>query len=132
MTGAFATLPQPPYYAVIFSSQRREGDHDYGATSARMVDLARQQPGFLGVESTRGEDGFGITVAYWDSLEAITAWRLHAEHTAARERGRGEWYRHFELRIARVERAYGWDLETGYRRLQTPSASAEEAAEAMT
>ncbi|TWI03008.1 heme-degrading monooxygenase HmoA [Luteimonas cucumeris] len=116
MTDAFATLPPPPYYAVIFSSQRREQDNGYGAASDRMVELARQQPGFLGVESTRGADGFGITVAYWESEEAIKAWRLHAEHTAARERGRAEWYQHFELRIAKVERAYGWDLDGGYRR----------------
>jgi heme-degrading monooxygenase HmoA len=116
MTDAFAKLPPPPYYAVVFSSQRREGDNGYGATSDRMVELAQEQPGFLGVESTRGEDGFGITVAYWDSEASIKAWRLHLEHTAARERGRAEWYRHFELRIAKVERAYGWDLDTGYRR----------------
>ncbi len=119
MTDAFAKLPPPPYYAVVFSSQRRDGDNGYGATSDRMVELAQQQPGFLGVESTRGDDGFGITVAYWDSEAAIKAWRLHAEHTLARERGRAEWYRHFELRIAKVERAYGWDLATGYRRAST-------------
>lgn len=124
MTDAFAKLPPPPYYAVVFSSQRRDGDNGYGATSDRMVELAQQQPGFLGVESTRGDDGFGITVAYWDSEASIKAWRLHLEHTAARERGRAEWYRHFELRIAKVERAYGWDLDTGYRR-----PSADEAAQ---
>jgi heme-degrading monooxygenase HmoA len=106
---AFARLPAPPYYAAIFSSQRRGDDDGYAATSDRMVELARGQPGFLGIESTRGADGFGITVAYWESEDAIKAWRLHAGHTAARERGRADWYRHFELRIARVERAYGWE-----------------------
>jgi heme-degrading monooxygenase HmoA len=116
MTGPFARLPEPPYYAVIFSSARTGPDDGYAETAARMVELARGQPGFLGVESTRGSDGFGITVAYWESEEAIRAWRLHAEHAAARERGRAGWYRHFELRIARVERAYGWDQEGGYRR----------------
>ncbi|MDH5835414.1 antibiotic biosynthesis monooxygenase family protein [Luteimonas kalidii] len=108
---AFARLPRPPYYAVIFSAQRTDGDHGYGETAARMVELAAQQPGFLGMESTRGEDGFGITVAYWESEEAIRAWRDHAEHAAARERGRAGWYSHFELRVARVERAYGWDRD---------------------
>ena len=108
----FARLPAPPYYAVIFSSRRRGDDSDgYAETSARMVELVSQQPGFLGVESTRGADGFGITVAYFESEEAILAWRRHTEHTAARERGRAEWYEHFELRIAKVERAYGWDRE---------------------
>jgi heme-degrading monooxygenase HmoA len=102
----FALTPEPPYYAVVFSSQRNPGDNGYNATADRMVELAAQQPGFLGVETVRGEDGFGITVSYWDSEESIRAWKRHAEHAAARDRGRTEWYEHFELRIARVERAY--------------------------
>lgn len=103
-----ASTPRPPYYAVIFSSQRNGRDAaGYGAAAQRMVDLAQAQPGFLGVESARGADGFGITVSYWDSEAAILAWRNHAEHTATRERGRREWYAQFELRVAKVERAYG-------------------------
>jgi len=108
----FARLPSPPYYAVVFSSRRRGDEGDgYAETAARMEALVREQPGFLGAESTRGADGFGITVAYFDSEEAILAWRRNAEHTAARERGRAAWYEHFELRVAKVERAYGWDRE---------------------
>lgn len=104
----FACLPKPPYYAVIFSSQRNGQDEDgYGATALRMSELAREQPGFLGMETTRDADGFGITAAYFESEAAITGWRDNAEHAAARARGRNEWYEHFELRIARVERAYG-------------------------
>ncbi len=103
----FARTPAPPYFAVIFASQRHDGDVGYAATATRMIALAAQQPGFLGVESARDESGFGITVSYWESEAAIAAWRRHAEHALARERGRREWYRHFELRVARVERAYG-------------------------
>lgn len=103
----FATTPSPPYYAVIFTSLRRDGDHGYGVTADRMVELAAQQPGYLGVESVRGDDGLGITVSYWESEAAIAAWRRHAEHSLARERGRNEWYEHYELRVAKVERAYG-------------------------
>lgn len=104
----FASLPRPPYYAVIFSSQRNGHDEEgYAVTAARMSELAREQPGFLGMETTRGIDGFGITVAYFDSEQAIAGWRDNAEHAAARARGRNEWYEHFELRIAQVERAYG-------------------------
>ena len=102
----FAMTPEPPYYAVIFASQRRGEDHGYGATADRMVELAAQQPGYLGVEHVRGEDGFGITVSYWDSEEAIRNWKRNAEHAVARGRGRNEWYEHFELRVAKVERAY--------------------------
>ncbi len=102
----FARTPEPPYYAVIFSSLRNSGDNDYGATSDRMVELAAQQAGFLGVESLRGADGFGITVSYWESEQAIKNWKRNAEHTLARQRGRMEWYEHFELRVAKVERAY--------------------------
>jgi len=98
---------KPPYYAVIFSSQRQGGDDGYEATADRMVELAAQQPGYLGVESVRGADGFGITVSYWESEDAIAGWRQHLEHVAARERGRNAWYSHYELRVARVERAYG-------------------------
>ena len=110
MDTGFARLPQPPYYAVIFSSRRRGDDADgYAEASARMLELVAQQPGFLGAESTRGSDGFGITVAYFTDEAAIAAWRNHAEHAEARARGRSDWYAHFELRIAKVERAYGWD-----------------------
>ena len=104
----FATLPPPPYYAVIFSSQRNgEDEAGYASTADRMDELVRGQPGFLGYESTRDGSGFGITVAYFDSEAAIAAWREHAEHAVARDRGRRLWYRHFEQRVARVERAYG-------------------------
>lgn len=105
----FARLPDPPYYAVIFSSRRRvrEGD-GYDAMAERLFALVQKQPGFLGAESVRGADGFGITVAYFESEEAIAAWRRDAEHAPARERGRAEWYEGYEIRVARVERAYGW------------------------
>ena len=107
LPAAFAPLPEPPYYAVIFASTRTPGDQGYAQMADRMVELAAQQPGYLGVESTRGADGFGITVSYWDSLESIAAWRRHAEHRVAQETGIRSWYEHYTLRIAKVERAYG-------------------------
>ena len=73
----------------------------------RMAELARQQPGYLGVESVRGADGFGITVSYWQSEEAIRNWKFQAEHQVAQETGIKNWYEHYELRVAKVERAYG-------------------------
>lgn len=97
---------QPPYYAVVFTSRRSDGDNGYGEASDAMVALAAQQPGFLGIESARGSDGVGITVSYWDSEEAIAGWRRNAEHSATRERGRNLWYQHYEVRVCRVERAY--------------------------
>jgi heme-degrading monooxygenase HmoA len=104
-----AATPQPPYYAVIFTSVRTPADSaGYAVTADRMVELARQQPGFLGVESARGADGLGITVSYWTSEEAIRAWRENAEHQLAQTGGRQKWYAAYELRVARVERAYGY------------------------
>ena len=104
----FARLPPPPYYAVIFSSQRNfRGEEDYQAAAEAMFELVQQQPGFLGVESTRDAGGFGITVAYFDSETNILHWRNHSAHAATRERGKREWYEHFEVRVAKVERAYG-------------------------
>jgi len=108
MEATFARTPEPPYFAVIFSSLRSESDDAaYAEAAKRMLELAAEQPGFLGVESARGVDGFGLTVSYWDSEAAIAAWKHQVEHRAVRERGRRDWYRHFELRVARVERAYG-------------------------
>lgn len=109
---AFAALPEPsgeaPVYAVIFSSRRTSGDdQSYAAAAARVEALAREQPGFLGVESARDADGFGITVSYWRDEAAIRAWKMQAEHRATREHGREHWYAHYELRVAKVERAYG-------------------------
>lgn len=104
----FANTPAPPYYAVIFSSERTPADPDgYAATAARMEELAALQPGFLGIESVRGADGFGISVSYWESREAISAWKSQAEHRVAQERGTTEWYSGYQLRVSRVERAYG-------------------------
>jgi heme-degrading monooxygenase HmoA len=105
-TASFAKLPDPPYYAVIFSSQRTAGDHGYDLMADRMDQMASEQPGYLGVESMRDADGFGMTISYWSSLESITAWRNNAAHQIAQETGKAEWYEHYEVRIARVERAY--------------------------
>jgi heme-degrading monooxygenase HmoA len=106
-TGRFAETPQPPYYAVIFTSQRAEHDPEYERAAERMVELASEVPGFIGVESARGADGLGITVSYWRDEAAIRLWRENAAHIAARKQGREAWYEHFEVRIAKVERAYG-------------------------
>ena len=99
-----AQTPKSPYYAVIFTSVRTEGDHGYAEMAARMVELADQQDGFLGVESARNE--FGITVSYWRDLESIRNWRENFDHTIAREKGRKEWYQTFKVRIAKVEIDY--------------------------
>jgi heme-degrading monooxygenase HmoA len=104
-----ATTPQPPYYAVIFSSVRTsQDDQGYAAAADRMAQLASEQPGYLGVDSVRDATGVGITVSYWSSEAAISAWRRHAEHTIVREQGRKSWYEEYELRVAKVERAYGF------------------------
>ncbi|WP_275546209.1 antibiotic biosynthesis monooxygenase family protein [Pseudomonas sp. Marseille-Q0931] len=100
-----AATPEPSYYVVIFTSQRTEMDTGYAEAAQRMLELAAQQPGFLGVESARS-DGLGITLSYWQSEEAIRAWREHAEHSIVREQGRADWYAAFATRVAKVERAY--------------------------
>ncbi len=97
--------PAPSYYAVIFTSSRTEADNGYYDVAHRMLELARQQPGFLGFESARAE--VGISVSYWQSLEAIRAWKEHPEHKAAQARA-GEWYRSFQVRVCKVEREYGF------------------------
>ncbi|MCB2101722.1 MAG: antibiotic biosynthesis monooxygenase [Rhodobacterales bacterium] len=105
-----ADTPEPPYYAVIFASTMTGDDPEgYAAMAQAMVDLAARQPGYLGLESARGPDGLGITVSYWTDPAAITAWKAQAEHQVAQRLGRDRWYGAFRLRVARVERAYGFD-----------------------
>jgi len=99
-----ARTPEPPYYAVIFTSIRTEEDNGYADTALRMEKLAREQPGFLGVESARNETG--ITVSYWDSLEAIKNWKNNAEHLLVQQSGRNIFYRSYKTRICKVERDY--------------------------
>ena len=102
-----ANTPTPPYYAVIFTSFRTDGDNGYEAMSEKMIELASSQPGYLGMESAR--DGLGITVSYWDSLESIKAWRENAEHQLAQKAGYQKWYQSFKTRICKVERDYGFE-----------------------
>lgn len=102
-----AKTPQPPYYAVIFTSERTPVDDGYAETARRMTELAQQHEGFLGFESAREDTG--ITVSYWDSPEAIKKWKENLEHSMAREKGRAQWYRAFKVRVAKVERDYGFE-----------------------
>ncbi|MFM2480362.1 antibiotic biosynthesis monooxygenase family protein [Celerinatantimonas sp. YJH-8] len=100
-----ANTPKPPYYAVIFTSHRTDGDQGYQQMAEKMVALAATQPGFLGVESAR--EDVGITVSYWADLESIKNWKANAEHLQAQKQGRSQWYSSFKTRIAKVERDYG-------------------------
>lgn len=105
-------LPDPPYWAAIFTSQRNEQPGDgYEQTADRMFDLAHEQPGFLGYDTARS-DGLGITVSYWRSAADIAAWKAQAEHVDAQSEGRARWYESYDIRIARVERAYGSTRES--------------------
>ena len=103
--GMIASTPEPPYTAVIFTSLRRPVGPEYADTAARMVELAAEQPGFLGIESAA--DGIGITVSYWRSDTDARAWKQVAEHLVAQRRGREEWYADYRVRVATVTRDYG-------------------------
>jgi heme-degrading monooxygenase HmoA len=100
-----ANTPAPPYYAVIFTSLRREGDQGYGEAADRMVELASTQPGFLGIEAVR--EVLGVTVSYWKDLDSIKQWKANTEHIEAQSLGHEIWYSSFKVRIAKVERDYG-------------------------
>jgi heme-degrading monooxygenase HmoA len=105
--GEIARTPEPPYYAVIFTSLRTGDLEGYDEASARMAELAAAMPGFLGFETARG--AIGLTVSYWADLESIAAWKREAEHLAAQGNGRRRWYSHYVTRIARVERDYSFE-----------------------
>jgi heme-degrading monooxygenase HmoA len=103
-----ADTPEPPYYAVIFTTTRAETDDGYAAMAQHMGDLAATQPGYLGIESARTD--IGITVSYWSDEASIAAWKANVDHSAARDLGRSVFYSSYVLRVARVERDYCWPL----------------------
>jgi heme-degrading monooxygenase HmoA len=100
---------QGSYYAVIFTSQRTEGDKGYGKMAKAMEELASKQQGFLGFESARDNE-LGITVSYWESLEAIKNWKENSAHKKAQEKGKQEWYKNYSVRICKVERDYSFQM----------------------
>ncbi|WTO62436.1 antibiotic biosynthesis monooxygenase [Streptomyces sp. NBC_00212] len=100
---------QPPYYAVVFTSLRREDGGGYEETSALMQELVTEIPGYLGYETARNPGGLGITVGYFRDEEAIAAWRGRVEHQQAQRRGRAEWYDGYSVHVAKVERSYGFE-----------------------
>lgn len=103
-----AKTPQPPYYVVVFTNLRTGVDEGYSEMAQRMLELAREQEGFLGEESARNE--LGITLSYWESLDAIKNWKTNTEHLEAQKLGKEKWYKAFKTRIARVERDYDFEV----------------------
>ncbi|WP_262695908.1 antibiotic biosynthesis monooxygenase family protein [Kordiimonas aquimaris] len=102
----YMNAPPPPYYAVIFTNQLSDNDQGYEEMGNAMFKMALEQPGCLGVESCRDSQGLGITVSYWQDEKSISAWKKSAQHMVAQKRGIEQWYEHYELRVAKVERAY--------------------------
>lgn len=101
----YTNTPKPPYYAVIFTSVRTEGDNGYDEMSDLIEDLVQEQSGFLGMESARKD--IGITVCYWKDMESIENWARNAQHRFAKEEGKKKWYEYYRVRISRVEMEYG-------------------------
>ncbi len=95
---------RPPYYAVIFTSQRTDMDDGYSQMSKKMEALAKRQPGYINMENAR--DDVGITISYWESLEAIAQWKSNADHLFAQQKGISDWYEWYKVRICLVEREY--------------------------
>ncbi|MEU5633165.1 antibiotic biosynthesis monooxygenase family protein [Streptomyces rishiriensis] len=99
---------EPPYYVAVFTALRTEDQSGYSETNARMEDLVKEVPGFLGMDHAQTPGGLGITVAYFRDADALTQWRSDAEHRAAQNRGRAEWYQRYTLHVAKVERSHGF------------------------
>lgn len=107
ISGEISMTVADGYYAVIFTSTLNDDDPAYDAMAKAMYKLAQQQPGFLHMESARSE--LGITVSYWQSLDAISAWRNAAQHQLAQKLGKEKWYKSYTTRICKVEREYSFE-----------------------
>ena len=100
-------MERKPYYAVIFTNTRTEGDHGYAEMAGQMETLAKEQPGFLGFESARDEH-LGISVSYWESMEDIAQWKSNTDHMFAQQKGIHDWYSWYKVRICLVQREYAF------------------------
>lgn len=100
-----AKTPQPPYYAVIFTSTRSTLEDGYQFVENLLQEEVRKIEGFLGVESATNSE-FGITISYWSSIESIKNWKNHQEHQTAQQKGRDLWYKDYTIRICKVEKEY--------------------------
>ncbi len=105
-----APTPEPPYYAVIFTSMLRPGKlEEYAPLAAELLELARAHEGFLGREtSPRDEQGMGLGLSYWRDLESIQAWKEDIKHMAAQRKGRAQWFSEYKVRVALVQRDYAF------------------------
>ena len=101
-----ANTPEPPYYAVLFTTAPAKDDEGYAEVAARVLEAAFNQPGFLGIESTRKKGGLGIIISYWDNLDAVRQWRSQVDHKEAQRLGKERWYRDYMIRVCKVERDY--------------------------
>ncbi len=106
---SFANTPTPPYYAVIFTSKKSQKDLGYSKMAKELKEILSGFDGFLGAESLRRDDGFGVTISYWDSLESIKRWKNNPKHLEAQEKGKKIWYQEYKIRIAKVKREYGFE-----------------------
>lgn len=104
---------EPPYYVAVFSTVRTQDQSGYGETNARMEELVKDIPGFLGMDHAQTPGGLGITVGYFRDADALAEWRSHAEHRSAQQRGRGDWYERYTLHVAKVERSHGFVRPSG-------------------
>jgi heme-degrading monooxygenase HmoA len=107
----FAPLAGTPYVAVIFTSQQADDVAGYGEAAEAMEALAREQPGYVGIESARSAGGFGITVSYWATDADARAWKHVVDHVDVQQRGRSTWYERYAVRVAKIEREYGWERD---------------------
>jgi len=96
-----------PYYAVIFTSTRTEGDNGYSKMADLMECLAKEQDGFMGIDSAKSE--VGITVSYWKTLDAIKNWKQQSDHLQAQQKGVKDWYKWYNVKICKVEREYDFN-----------------------
>lgn len=99
---------QPPYYVAVFTTVRTQEQGGYGETNARMEELVKDIPGYLGMDHAQTPGGLGITVGYFRDADALTEWRTDAEHRVAQKRGQDQWYESYTLHVAKVERSHGF------------------------
>ena len=96
---------EPRAVVTVFRSRlRADAGDEYTAWAQRMLELAREMPGFVDFKIFHADDGERVSVITFESLETQRAWREHPDHRAAQRLGRERFYERYDIQVAEVVR----------------------------
>ena len=96
-------------YRIVLRDEAARAAHD--DMDARVDAVAAATPGYLGRELFQVGPLETLGLLRFESEEAVTAWKTHADHQTAHVRGVEELYRSYRVEVYELVRSNGFDLD---------------------